>query len=579
MTNHDERHVHDTFDRLRQDAESVDTLHALQRVQAPNGPMVNKTVLAMAAVALVLVAAVVGGLLLSGGDDESTVIAHDPDTVSQPDDPAIGGLSELVASSWFLVGGTDRNGEVPLVDGWPITLSFDEETLGGTAACNGYGGSYTLDGGSLTVRELSWTEMGCETSVMASEASFLQALLLVEFAEIVDEELHLDGDGVSLIFAREAPVPTADLINTLWMLDTLIEGDTASSVQGDPATLLLDADGNVSGSTGCRTFTGSYIVTGGSVMFPSFAAQGECPTQLARQDGQVITVLADGFTAEVDGDRLTLTSAGNEGLSYRRSTEAPAVDEPTEPIVATDLSTLLDTHPDGVIEVSAHLVDTGGGWYLCEQIDLSSFTRCASRWIPIVHLDPDIVSSFGPVEFSDDVGSWRQSEEPVLLSGRLLDDGRFALEGSGVSGEATDDDVELVSRFLELNSSDPDVASLPLSPDGVVMGLGNVVVREHTAAELADPANWGFDSEGFRGRTGTFSALAVLSAATETETIVGTHNHCASPPTPVPEALRGARRLSVQPTGIDSCIEWWTVDVFLDSGGDVVGIVFDTWEP
>ena len=34
-----------------------------------------------------------------------------------------------------------------------------------------------------------------------------------------------------------------------------------------------------------------------------------------------MTVLGDGFVAEVDGDTLVLTSAGNEGLRYRTVTQ------------------------------------------------------------------------------------------------------------------------------------------------------------------------------------------------------------------------------------------------------------------
>ncbi len=89
--------------------------------------------------------------------------------------------------------------------------------------------------------------------------------------------------------------------------------------QGEPATLELRADGTLVGSTGCRSLSGSYTVAGDEVVFTEFSADGECPSELQSQDDQVVTVLGDGFTVEIDGDRLTLTSSGSEGLVYRKS--------------------------------------------------------------------------------------------------------------------------------------------------------------------------------------------------------------------------------------------------------------------
>jgi heat shock protein HslJ len=112
-------------------------------------------------------------------------------------------------------------------------------------------------------------------------------------------------------------VPTADLIGTVWLLDTLSEDAAASSVIGAPATLLLAEDETLSGSTSCRNLTGEYVVSADTVQFTSFAADGDCPAELQRQDGQAVTVLGDGFTVEIDGRRLTVISTSNEGLAYR----------------------------------------------------------------------------------------------------------------------------------------------------------------------------------------------------------------------------------------------------------------------
>jgi heat shock protein HslJ len=133
----------------------------------------------------------------------------------------------------------------------------------------------------------------------------------------VDEVLTLSGDGVEMEFERLEPVPEADLTNTVWVLDGLISGDAVSSVSGERATLELFTDGSILGGTGCRLLQGQYTISGPEVVFTEFSAEGECDPALTDQDNHVVSVLGDGFRVEIDGQRLTVWSAGDEGLSYR----------------------------------------------------------------------------------------------------------------------------------------------------------------------------------------------------------------------------------------------------------------------
>ncbi|NND12951.1 MAG: hypothetical protein HKO10_03235 [Acidimicrobiia bacterium] len=63
------------------------------------------------------------------------------------------------------------------------------------------------------------------------------------------------------------------------------------------------------------------------------------------------------------------------------------------------------------------------------------------------------------------------------------------------------------------------------------------------------------------------------------EVTVGSHPHCAGPPMPVAEGFEELTQISIQPAAPDSCLEWWTVDVFLDDQGDIAGVTLDMWEP
>jgi len=220
--------------------------------------------------------------------------------------------------SWVLVAASVDGEILALSDEYRVTMTIDGSEIGGRAACNGYGGAVSIDDGSFSVTNIAQNEMACEPAIMQIESAFLKGLLRVTDAVRSGDTAALGGEGVEFGFELLPPVPTSDLIGVTWVLDTIIQGEAVSSAvaTAQPATLLLSADGSFTGGTGCRELSGEYIVSGDVVHFTSFGAEGECPGELQRQDGQVVTVLGDGFTAHLDGDRLTVSSAGGEGLSY-----------------------------------------------------------------------------------------------------------------------------------------------------------------------------------------------------------------------------------------------------------------------
>lgn len=220
--------------------------------------------------------------------------------------------------AWVLSAASIDGEDVVLLDQYRVTMTIDGSDIGGRAACNSYGGSVSIDDGTFSVGALSRTEMACERPVMKIEALFLQGLTRVTEATRSGDVAVLAGEGVNLTLELLPPVPTADLIDVRWTLDTMFQGETAiSTVAGaDPATLFLDSDGTFTGSTGCRDLAGGYVVTGDIVQFTSFGAEGECAAELQQQDSHVISVLESGFTVEIEGNRMTITAPGDEGLSY-----------------------------------------------------------------------------------------------------------------------------------------------------------------------------------------------------------------------------------------------------------------------
>ena len=199
----------------------------------------------------------------------------------------------------------------------PITISFADGVASGTASCNGYGGDFQIDGNVVTLGALAITEMACEPpETMSAESLFMQGLSRVRLANVAGSKLTLSGDGVEMTFEELAPVPDADLTNTVWVLDGLIQGDSVSSVAGERATLEFFTDGSLIAGTGCRTLVGSYVVNGGELIVTNLSAEGDCPEDLQHQDSQVVTAFEGVMRVQVEGDRLTTWVAGDEGLSY-----------------------------------------------------------------------------------------------------------------------------------------------------------------------------------------------------------------------------------------------------------------------
>jgi heat shock protein HslJ len=221
--------------------------------------------------------------------------------------------------SWQLVEGTVNGQPVPILDDYRITLTLEGSRIGGTSACNSYGGVLVMEGGRLRIEDLAQTAMACQDeAAMTAEGIYMSGLAAAESIGLDGDQLLVQGPGVELRFDELAPPPTAELVDTVWILDTLVMGDVASSVAGEPATLELRSDGTIQGGTGCRQFSGTWVEEGDEIVTPRLESTDQgCPPELQDADSHVLGVIGDGFRATVDGDRLTLTDAGGDGLVYR----------------------------------------------------------------------------------------------------------------------------------------------------------------------------------------------------------------------------------------------------------------------
>lgn len=278
-------------------------------------------VVRLAAVLLILVAVGCAGSSpgASAPSPSDPPSSADPGASAEPDGSAPGAPGGSIDGDgdWLLIDATVDGAPIELSDEARVTLSINGTQVTGTSACNGYGGKIVVENGVVRFGDIAMTMMGCEEPAMSIETAYHAALGRVRLASLDGDALVLAGDGVSLRFEPIPPVPTAELVETLWTLDTLITTDVATSVGGEPATLRIASDLSFEGSTGCRSFSGRFAETGGELTAVDLARTDQaCAPELVAQDAHVTSVLGDGFRATIDGERLTLTAAGGQGLGY-----------------------------------------------------------------------------------------------------------------------------------------------------------------------------------------------------------------------------------------------------------------------
>jgi len=250
----------------------------------------------------------------SGGDDVRTV----PGGAGTDRSTGAG-----VDGDWTLVAGRGTGGPLRLVDGRPVTLTVRGRDVGGRSACNSYSGTATRDGDGFVPGALAVTEMACvDAGVMALESGYLDALARVTRVSVAGDRLVLHGAGVELTFARRPPVPDLAVEGVRWNLDTLVEGESASTTLG-AAFLRLDGTGGLTGNGGCRDLVGRYRLEGGTLTVSGLRlvepAAADCGADPAAQDDRVTAVLGAPMRVEVAGRRLTLT-AGSLGLGFSAAT-------------------------------------------------------------------------------------------------------------------------------------------------------------------------------------------------------------------------------------------------------------------
>ena len=237
--------------------------------------------------------------------------------------PVRTGTESLAGTSWvaqrILAGGVAQ----VLAAGSEPTAEFgaDGVTISGSTGCNLYSGRAAIGEGTISVTEMAVTERACVArEVMDQEALFLDALTGIDSFTLAGRVLELDGPQHSVSFVEPPPVEDAMLGGTAWSLDTLIDGDAATSVVNNmPASLTLDvATASISGTTGCNGFGGAFKVNGTGLAITDMNwTEIACEPDVMRQEAFVLEILQNAGSYRIAGDRLTIVGSQGQSLVYR----------------------------------------------------------------------------------------------------------------------------------------------------------------------------------------------------------------------------------------------------------------------
>jgi len=202
----------------------------------------------------------------------------------------------------------------PVIENTLPSLSFQgDKEVGGNASCNRFNGSYEIKDGALTFSPLATTMMACPdpAGLMEQEAAYLKALEAAASYRVEDGKLLVsDASGkVVLVFAPQ----DMSLEGKIWNLNAFNDGTNLVSVLLDTAIHVEFKDGNVSGSSGCNTYSGAFQQDGQKLSFGTLASTlMACADEgVMKQETAYLNALAKVTHYSIEGNKLTLYDANN----------------------------------------------------------------------------------------------------------------------------------------------------------------------------------------------------------------------------------------------------------------------------
>lgn len=240
-------------------------------------------------------------------------------TASPTPSPAPSDPAGIEGRDFNSVGVRDGDPDRQLVPGTTIRLGFRDGRISVNAGCNTMGGTYRLDGAQLIISNGAVTEIGCDQDLQAQDEWLFAFLGSNPTIALNGNDLVLtSGATVITMLDREVADPDQPLTGRVWALNSVISGESVSSVPtGVTATIKFNDDGSVEIHPGCNSGGGQFTVGEGVLRFSNLVTtKMACGGDGGSVEASVLAVLsADQVTYEIDAGVLTL-QAGDQGLGF-----------------------------------------------------------------------------------------------------------------------------------------------------------------------------------------------------------------------------------------------------------------------
>lgn len=215
---------------------------------------------------------------------------------------------------WEMVSYLSVSGSMePRVDKSMVNLKITDGKISGHAGANTFFGGVELDDTSIKLSPIGSSMMMGTPELMAQEGQFLKLLQLSTRYKIEGDELCLKNEAgrVVLIFV---PRVEPSLTSNVWKATGVNngKGGVTSLLPGSNITAEFTAEGRVSGSAGCNSYSGGYELEGTSIVFsPISSTRKMCaePAGIMEQEILFLQALEKSDTYSITEGCLELRDA------------------------------------------------------------------------------------------------------------------------------------------------------------------------------------------------------------------------------------------------------------------------------
>lgn len=244
---------------------------------------------------------------------------------AQSIDPGFSGMPRRLTFQW-------QPADPSIIDPATVTgRTWALESVGGLPASSGSlqisGSTAAIDDGCRTMARAIRVHRGSFSLIGAppSHACSPQALTVDSFLSndpaswvVRDGKLIVYGGGSqtnALVYGAAVQTTTSPLAGA-WTLAKVFDASGAVRPATAPATLRVAADGTVTGTDGCRTFTGTVSTNGGTATFQLTMPEPGCSPAIEQTASLVDKVLSGPVTFIVASDVLIISKNELGRLSF-----------------------------------------------------------------------------------------------------------------------------------------------------------------------------------------------------------------------------------------------------------------------